>query len=33
MARTGLSIAMIRHLHERLGISADVLIRPMADPF
>jgi HTH-type transcriptional regulator/antitoxin HigA len=24
----GLSIAMIRRLHERLGISADVLIRP-----
>ena len=29
MNRTrGLSIAMIRRLHERLGISADVLIRP-----
>ncbi len=26
--RRGLSIAMIRRLHERLGISADVLIRP-----
>jgi HTH-type transcriptional regulator/antitoxin HigA len=24
----GLSIAMIRRLHERLGISAEVLIRP-----
>jgi len=24
----GLSIDMIRRLHERLGISADVLIRP-----
>jgi len=31
--KRGLSIAMIRRLHERLGISADVLIRPMADPF
>jgi HTH-type transcriptional regulator/antitoxin HigA len=26
--RRNLSIAMIRRLHERLGISADVLIRP-----
>ncbi len=26
--RRGLSIDMIRRLHERLGISADVLIRP-----
>ncbi|KYB45797.1 helix-turn-helix domain-containing protein [Agrobacterium sp. 22-211-1] len=26
--RRGLSIEMIRQLHERLGISADVLIRP-----
>ena len=26
--RRALSIAMIRRLHERLGISADVLIRP-----
>jgi HTH-type transcriptional regulator / antitoxin HigA len=26
--RRGLSIGMIRRLHERLGISADVLIRP-----
>ena len=26
--KRGLSIAMIRRLHERLGISADVLIRP-----
>jgi HTH-type transcriptional regulator / antitoxin HigA len=26
--RRGLSIAMIRRLHERLGISVDVLIRP-----
>jgi HTH-type transcriptional regulator / antitoxin HigA len=26
--KRGLSIAMIRHLHEHLGISADVLIRP-----
>lgn len=26
--RRGLSIAMIRRLHEKLGISADVLIRP-----
>jgi HTH-type transcriptional regulator/antitoxin HigA len=26
--RRGLSIAMIRRLHERLGISAEVLIRP-----
>jgi len=26
--RRGLSITMIRRLHERLGISADVLIRP-----
>jgi HTH-type transcriptional regulator / antitoxin HigA len=26
--KCGLSIAMIRRLHERLGISADVLIRP-----
>ena len=26
--RRGLSIAMIRRLHERLGIPADVLIRP-----
>ena len=26
--RRGLSINMIRRLHERLGISADVLIRP-----
>lgn len=27
--KRGLSIGMIRRLHERLGISADVLIRPM----
>ena len=26
--KRGLSIAMIRRLHQRLGISADVLIRP-----
>jgi HTH-type transcriptional regulator/antitoxin HigA len=26
--KRGLSVAMIRRLHERLGISADVLIRP-----
>src|SRR5579872_3680167 len=26
--KRGLSIAMVRRLHERLGISADVLIRP-----
>lgn len=26
--KRGLSIAMIRRLHDRLGISADVLIRP-----
>ena len=26
--RRGLSIGMIRRLHERLGISAEVLIRP-----
>jgi HTH-type transcriptional regulator/antitoxin HigA len=26
--KRGLSIAMLRRLHERLGISADVLIRP-----
>ena len=26
--KRGLSIGMIRRLHERLGISADVLIRP-----
>ncbi|MBS7540654.1 MULTISPECIES: helix-turn-helix domain-containing protein [Xanthobacteraceae] len=26
--KRGLSIEMIRHLHERLGISAEVLIRP-----
>jgi HTH-type transcriptional regulator/antitoxin HigA len=26
--RRGLSIAMIRRLHEKLGISAEVLIRP-----
>ena len=26
--KRGLSIAMIRRLHERLGITADVLIRP-----
>src|SRR5712664_785626 len=26
--KRGLSIAMIRRLHERIGISADVLIRP-----
>src|SRR5438105_3155277 len=26
--KRGLSISMIRRLHERLGISADVLIRP-----
>jgi len=26
--KRGLSIAMIRRLHERLGVSADVLIRP-----
>jgi HTH-type transcriptional regulator / antitoxin HigA len=26
--KRGLSIDMIRRLHERLGISADVLIRP-----
>jgi HTH-type transcriptional regulator / antitoxin HigA len=26
--RRGLSITMIRHLHDRLGISAEVLIRP-----
>jgi HTH-type transcriptional regulator/antitoxin HigA len=26
--RRNLSIGMIRRLHERLGISADVLIRP-----
>src|SRR5438132_4369864 len=26
--KRGLSIAMIRRVHERLGISADVLIRP-----
>ena len=26
--KRGLSIAMIRRMHERLGISADVLIRP-----
>lgn len=26
--KRGLSIEMIRHLHDRLGISADVLIRP-----
>ncbi|SDH65458.1 HTH-type transcriptional regulator / antitoxin HigA [Bradyrhizobium sp. Rc2d] len=26
--KRGLSITMIRRLHERLGISADVLIRP-----
>ena len=26
--KRGLSIRMIRRLHERLGISADVLIRP-----
>jgi HTH-type transcriptional regulator / antitoxin HigA len=26
--KRGLSIAMIRRLHERLGISAEVLIRP-----
>jgi HTH-type transcriptional regulator/antitoxin HigA len=26
--KRGLSIAMIRRLHERLGISADVLMRP-----
>ena len=27
--RRGLSINMIRRLHERLGISAEVLIRPI----
>ena len=27
--RRGLSIGMIRRLHEHLGISADVLIRPV----
>jgi HTH-type transcriptional regulator / antitoxin HigA len=27
--KRGLSIGMIRRLHERLGISADVLIRPV----
>jgi HTH-type transcriptional regulator/antitoxin HigA len=27
--KRGLSIAMIRHLHEQLGISAEVLIRPV----
>jgi HTH-type transcriptional regulator/antitoxin HigA len=26
--RRGLSITMIRHLHDKLGISAEVLIRP-----
>jgi len=26
--KRGLSIAMIRRLHDKLGISADVLIRP-----
>lgn len=26
--KRGLSIEMVRHLHERLGISAEVLIRP-----
>jgi HTH-type transcriptional regulator / antitoxin HigA len=26
--KRGLSISMIRRLHERLGISAEVLIRP-----
>jgi HTH-type transcriptional regulator/antitoxin HigA len=26
--KRGLSIGMIRRLHQRLGISADVLIRP-----
>jgi HTH-type transcriptional regulator/antitoxin HigA len=26
--RRGLSITMIRHLHDSLGISADILIRP-----
>src|ERR1700719_641280 len=30
--KRGLSIAMIRRLHERLGISADVLIRPSRKP-
>jgi HTH-type transcriptional regulator / antitoxin HigA len=29
--KRGLSIAMIRRLHQRLGISADVLIRPSRD--
>jgi HTH-type transcriptional regulator/antitoxin HigA len=29
--RRGLSINMIRRLHERLGISAEVLIRPTRD--
>lgn len=28
MEQQGLSIGMIRRLHERLGISAEVLIRP-----
>ena len=31
--KRGLSIAMIRRLHERLGISAEVLIRPSRAPF
>jgi HTH-type transcriptional regulator/antitoxin HigA len=29
--KRGLSIDMIRRLHERLGISAEVLIRPSRD--
>jgi HTH-type transcriptional regulator / antitoxin HigA len=30
--KRGLSIDMIRQLHEQLGISADVLIRPAREP-
>jgi HTH-type transcriptional regulator/antitoxin HigA len=30
--KRGLSIAMIRRLHEALGISADILIRPAKPP-
>jgi HTH-type transcriptional regulator / antitoxin HigA len=30
--RRNLSIGMIRRLHERLGIPADILIRPSARP-
>jgi HTH-type transcriptional regulator/antitoxin HigA len=30
--KRGLSISMIRRLHERLGIPAEVLIRPVRKP-